>query len=164
MSHDLVRLRQEIERATENYGFCVNRVWQTGSQLKGQESELCGPIQRFCEEYSSSLKKALSHEDHSSCTFDFCEFSSRDFTAVQQYHERGRVEEDDEAKVRRNHANRSICFPLSGLFREDVLLKGVNAGSLTAWRLNGQALLKHPRPFMAVSHVWSDGMGSRECQ
>lgn len=160
MSHNLVRLRNEIERASEHYGFCPNRIWQIDSQLRDHECHLTGLFREFSEAHSGSLIKAMAHEDHSACTFDYCEFSSRNFTAVQQYHEPGFLEEDDTESVKNKHKDNSVCSPLSELFREDVLFKAANAGMPTAWKFDGRTLVERPQPFMAISHVWSDGTGS----
>jgi hypothetical protein len=112
----------------------------------------------------TSLKDALQHEDHSACNFDFCEFSSRNFTAVQQHHEprsyeKG-YEKEDQATIAENHENKGVCFPLRGLFDDGKLVEAVKANRLTAWSLDGLTILEHPRPFMAISHVWSDGTGT----
>lgn len=160
MSHNLVRLREEIERASKNYGFCPNRIWQIDSQLRHHEFHLTALFQEFNETLSDSLAKAMAHEDHSACTFDYCEFSNRNFTAVQQYHEPEVSEADDAESVKERHMNKSICSPLSDLFREDTLFAAAMAGLPTAWKFDGRALIGHPRPFMAISHVWSDGTGS----
>lgn len=160
MSHDLVRLRDEIERASKDYGFCRNRIWQIDSQLRDHECHLTGLFEEFREVYSENLIHAMAHEDHAACTFDYCEFSSRNFTAVQQYHEPGFSEEDDTESIKKKHRDKSICSPLSELFREDILFRAANAGMPTAWKLDGRTLIEHPRPFMAISHVWSDGTGS----
>lgn len=162
MSHDLVRFREEIERCTKNYGFCPNRIWQIDSQISDPECHLTGLLQGFTEKLSGSLVDAMSHEEHSACTFDYCEFSNRNFTAVQQYHEPAFLEAKDDETTRSQHTGRdkSVCSPLKDLFREDTLFNAVNAGLPTAWHFNGRTLIRHPQPFMAISHVWSDGTGS----
>lgn len=160
MSHDLVRLREEIERCTKDYGFCPNRIWQIDSQISDPECHLTGLLRGFTEKLSGSLVGALAHEEHSACTFDYCEFSNRNFTAVQQYHEPVFSEAEDGESIGRQHRDKSVCSPLKDLFREDTLFNAVNAGMPTAWHFNGRTLIRHPQPFMAISHVWSDGTGS----
>ncbi|KAI3390535.1 hypothetical protein diail_9273 [Diaporthe ilicicola] len=160
MSHNLLRLREEIDRANKNYGFCPNRIWQVDSQIRDRQGHLTTLFQGFSGVLSRSLKEAMAHEDHSACTFDYCEFSSRNFTAVQQYHEPVPSEEDYGENIKSRHMDKSICSTLSGLFREDTLSRAVNDGLLTAWKFDGRTLIEHPRPFMAISHVWSDGTGS----
>lgn len=162
MSHDLVRLREEIERSTKDYGFCPNRIWQIDSQISDPECHLTGLLQGFTEKLSGSLVDAMSHEEHSACTFDYCEFSNRNFTAVQQYHEPvfSETEDDETTRTQHNGRDKSVCSPLKDLFREDTLFNAVNAGLPTAWHFDGRTLIRHPQPFMAISHVWSDGTGS----
>lgn len=154
------QLREEIEKITRDYHLCPNRIWHVGSRLQQWETELCALLQDLVNTFPVSLKEAAEHEDHSSCTYDYCEFSSRNFVAVQQYHERGPLEGDlGEAEVRKRHGKSSICLPLRGLFREDALIEAVKRKGHTAWAFDGLKMLPHPRPFMAVSHVWSDGTG-----
>lgn len=110
--------------------------------------------------FGPKFQEALTHEDHSACSFDFCEFSSRNFTAVRQYHEPMRYEEIEQVEVAESHLKGDICFPLRGLFNESKLAEAVEAEKLTAWKLDGSAILDYPGSFMAISHVWSDGTGA----
>ncbi|KAF1963466.1 hypothetical protein CC80DRAFT_356861, partial [Byssothecium circinans] len=123
--------------------LCPNRIWHAWQACQDQEDEP-SQLLAFLAESATTLKDALKHEDHSACSFDFCEFSSRNFTAIAEKHE-----------------SKEVCFPLQGLFNDDKLEKSVQSDDgLTAWRLDGSAILEHPRPFMAISHVWSDGTGT----
>lgn len=160
MSRGLIRLREEIERTVEEYHLCPSRLWQVGSRLRDWDNDLHRALQDFRTTLSGNLVDSMRHEDHSACTFDYCEFSSRNFTAVQQYHEPGPHERDGQEATRKHHESKqSLCSLLTGLFREDSLVDAVQKGNPTAWKLDGQSLLRHPLPFMAVSHVWSDGTG-----
>jgi hypothetical protein len=47
------------------------------------------------------------------------------------------------------------------LFPRDILNEAVKRGGLTAWQLNGRSIIKANQKFMAISHVWSDGTGTR---
>ncbi|KAI2625058.1 hypothetical protein GGR54DRAFT_594679 [Hypoxylon sp. NC1633] len=160
MSYDVIRLREEIERGIEQYGLCPNRIWQVGSQLFSWENDLCGPFEASSRTFSHVLSAAMEHEDHSSCTFEYCEFSSRNFTAVQQYHEPGPSDDHDQEEIRKRHKNNLFCFPFKGHFREDVLLQAVNLKLSTAWAFDGETILKGPRPYMTISHVWPDETGA----
>lgn len=148
-------LLQTIDKA-QLQGLCPNRIWQSGARRNGWGQKLEAYLPRFCE---SLPQGALSHEDHSACTLDYCEFSSRNFTAVLQYHERYEYEPGDQKLIAKNHADTAVCFPIQGLFDDKVLVEAVKRGRLTPWTLDGRAILEHPRPFMAISHVWSDGTG-----
>ncbi|KAL9096725.1 MAG: hypothetical protein Q9165_001213 [Trypethelium subeluteriae] len=150
-----IELLNIIEKA-QNQNLCPNRIWQVASHARDRWSDLVASLQRFCALLPDN---ALQHEEHSACTLDFCEFSTRNFTALRQYHERKPYEGEDQAEIARNHENNGICFPTRGLFDDDLLVKAVQAGRLTAWRLDGTNVLEHPRPFMVISHVWSDGTG-----
>lgn len=133
---------------------CNNELtFQSGEG--GSESKLF----EFLAEFGSKFEDALTHEDHSACSFDFCEFSSRNFTAVKQYHEPSRHEGDDQLKVIEKHEIEGACFPLQELFSDSKLSNAVELRKLTAWKLDGSAILEHPRPYLAISHVWSDGTG-----
>lgn len=144
-----------IDKAQEQ-GLCPNRIWASGSRFTNWSAGLLPPLRSFCKTISDA---ALSHENHSACTLEFCEFSSRDFTAVRQYHEPYTYELGDQSAVAKHHENPSVCFPIRGLFDDRLLVKAINSGQLTAWQLDGSEILEHPRPFMAISHVWSDGTG-----
>lgn len=149
-------LLQAIEQA-QSQGLCPNRIWQSGGRFSGWHQELWKTLNAFCENLP---ERALSHEDHSACTLDYCEFSSRNFTAVRQYHEGYAYEAGDDKQITKNHTDPAICFPIQGLFDDSILVKAIECGRLTPWSLDGLAILEHPRPFMAISHVWSDGTGA----
>jgi hypothetical protein len=74
----------------EYQGLCPNRIWNAWQACKAhpEQEDRRSELLTFLEELGTTLKDALKHEDHSACNFDFCEFSNRNFTAVQQYHER----------------------------------------------------------------------------
>ncbi|KAL6239485.1 hypothetical protein BDW75DRAFT_119803 [Aspergillus navahoensis] len=41
-----------------------------------------------------------------------------------------------------------------------ILEKAASSGKSTVWNLAGTAMVEPPQPYMAVSHVWSDGTGT----
>lgn len=88
--------------------------------------------------------KSEKRENHELCTFDFCEYSQRDFTAVEQRHE----------------CKKKKCFQLQDLFSREMLAIAANGGKSTVWSLDGHYMIEPPRPYMAISHVWSDGTGT----
>ena len=93
---------------------------------------------------TGDVKQTGGHKGHGQCTFDFCEHSRLDFTAVAQRHE--------------SCTNRP-CKPKRG-FETAKLEKAANAGRPTAWTLDGESMIEPPQPFMAISHVWPDGTGT----
>ncbi|KAI1078312.1 hypothetical protein F5B20DRAFT_571767 [Whalleya microplaca] len=145
---------ETLEKAG-NQSLCPNRIWQACSQIKDWSSK-----QSTLEEIVSGIfpKDALRHENHSACSVDFCEFSSRNFTAVQQYHEPRTDEEIDQTNEK--HKQKGACFPLKNLFHDAKLIQAIQSNRLTVWSLDGRTILEHTRPFMAISHVWSDGTGA----
>ncbi|KAI0546385.1 hypothetical protein F4679DRAFT_412202 [Xylaria curta] len=155
-SFDPTQLLEMLEKAREQ-NFCPNRIWQFCSQIGDWPSK-----QLIAQEILDELvsKDALKHENHSACNVDFCEFSIRNFTAVQQYHEPMSNEEGDQTKIAENHKQQGTCVAVRGLFNETKLVQAVQSDKLTAWSLDGWDILEYPRPFMALSHVWSDGTGT----
>lgn len=134
------KLLKAFERATKKFKFCPNRVWAIAREDLPKlipESSLILD-QDECKEHEKSV-------NHELCTFDFCEQSQRDFTAVQQRHE-CKDEKD--------------CFQLQGLFSREVLENAANNEKSTVWSLDGRSMIEPPRPYMAISHVWSDGSGT----
>ncbi|KAI0860574.1 hypothetical protein F4860DRAFT_503911 [Xylaria cubensis] len=150
------QLLEMLEKAREQ-NFCLNRIWHVCSQIKDWPSK-----QLIIEEILRAIvsKSALKHEDHSACSVDFCEFSIRNFTAVQQYHEPMSYEEGDQGKIAEDHKQQGACITVRGVFKETKLIQAVRSDKLTAWNLDGWDILESPRPFMAISHVWSDGTGT----
>lgn len=131
-----------IDTATREYKLCPNRIWEVGSRLENWETEFPGLLR----DHQVAFSNAFSHQDHSACTFDFCEFSTRNFTAVRQHHVYPFCE--------------TFCSRVRGLFKQEELTNAFKKGArLSAWSLDGRSLVEHPRPFMAISHVWSDGTG-----
>ncbi|RWA08874.1 hypothetical protein EKO27_g6231 [Xylaria grammica] len=145
----------EMLEKMRDQNLCPNRIWQACSLIKEWPSRQ-STLQEILD--GAFPKNSLRHEDHSACSIDFCEFSSRNFAAVQQYHELRLCDESD--SMNENHDQKGVCFPLRNRFHDSKLVHAVQLGKLTAWCLDGGTLLEHPRPFMAISHVWSDGTGS----
>ena len=88
-----------VERATRDFKLCPNRIWElAGSPPQGEQNL---PLQGFTGRFwqplyhppkrlinSRQITKALDrqYDQHDQCTFDFCEYSRRDFTSVAQRH------------------------------------------------------------------------------
>lgn len=121
--------------------LCLRRIWAVASSLPGRENSLPELIP-VPGTFSIPGHDRERHE-HEQCTFDFCEQSRVDFTSVAQHHEmpcRGNCEQ--------------TTFPLI------LLNERVGKGEPTAWTLDEPSLLDASHPYMAISHVWSDGTGS----
>jgi ankyrin repeat protein len=139
MGSDSEKLLKAFERVPGEFNLCPHRVWAVarenlpklvpdGNSIPGHDK---------CE-------KREEHKNHELCTFDFCEYSQRDFTAVKQRHE---CKEDD-------------CVQLQGLFSRETLKNAAENGRSTVWSLDGRSMIEPPLPYMAISHVWSDGTGT----
>jgi hypothetical protein len=127
-------LSEAFKRAANQYNLCPNRLWSVAKEN--------------LPKLLPDDKSIISHEKrelHELCTFDFCEYSQRDFTAVEQRHECGGTKE---------------CVRLQGLFSRDTLNTAAKSGKSTVWSLDGKSIIAPPLPFMAISHVWSDGTGT----
>jgi len=127
-----------IEEVTTRFQLCRNRVWAVVKTLSLEDRELLLQIPA-----SRDIEHRGTHEGHDQCTFDFCEHSRLDFTRVEQRHEQC--------------PNRT-CEP--HWFEPHTLEQAARDGKRTAWKLDGKSMIESPEPFMAVSHVWSDGTGS----
>ncbi|KAI2618341.1 hypothetical protein GGR54DRAFT_630991 [Hypoxylon sp. NC1633] len=127
----------EFDWATREIRLCPNRLWS----VTGMDMLKVIPNRKALEGHGGST---VTYHDHEMCTLEFCEFSQRDFTAVQQRHE----------------CKGHDCFLLQDLFSRETLRKAAEKDTSTVWSLDGLSMLEHPRPHMAVSHVWSDGTGT----
>jgi len=133
---------EAIQRATRDFKLCPNRIWAVARSLPQREQCLPSLIPP-----TEKIKQKMRREAHDQCTFDFCEYSRRDFTSVAQRHELPSCTNDP-------------CGRLQGLFPRAELEAAANDGKPTAWKLDGKSMIEPPQPFMAISHVWSDGTGA----
>jgi ankyrin repeat protein len=150
MAPDRKGLLDAFERAREDWQLCPNRVWEIGSSFEGGQSMLPDLLDGLLPNSVSEFKNAVKNgmQRHDMCTFDFCELSTRDYTAVEQRHE---------SEICEKHT----CPRLKTGFKDKILSAALKSGrQLTAWTLDGRSMIKHPQPFMAISHVWSDGTGN----
>ncbi|KAJ6031165.1 hypothetical protein N7540_001897 [Penicillium herquei] len=138
MNHDREDLLEAFERATTTIKLCPNRVWAVAGE------KLPDLLPQNTQMFSQHKIRKDHDNVHQSCNFEFCEYSQRDFTAVQQRHE----------------CKDASCMQMRGRFPREILYHAASSGSSTVWNLAGNAMLEPPRPYMAVSHVWSDGTGA----
>lgn len=139
MGLDSEKLLKAFERVPGEFNLCPHRVWAVAREnlpkLVPDGNSIPG---------HDKYEKREEHKNHELCTFDFCEYSQRDFTAVKQRHE---CKEDD-------------CVQLQGLFLREALKNAAENGKSTVWSLDGRSMIEPPLPYMAISHVWSDGTGT----
>ncbi|KAI2725698.1 hypothetical protein CBS147354_4458 [Penicillium roqueforti] len=129
-----------VDKATNELGFCRNRVWAIAKSLLGGPGEFPKLLPSL-ENSPHETKK----EDHQLCTFDFCEQSRVNFTLVTQRHE--------------PPCDGSRC-PLENFPSETLEAAVRKEQQITAWYLWETGTLQHNERYMAVSHVWSDGTGT----
>ncbi|KNB20746.1 hypothetical protein FOXG_22917 [Fusarium oxysporum f. sp. lycopersici 4287] len=173
MGADSEELLKAFQKATAELKLCPNRVWTVARKH----------LPKLLPDWKSIPNSGSEHEEHSnykgssnheSCTFDFCEYSQRDFTAVQQRHEcqvlhkcheghecqeGHRCQEGHECQEGRE-CKRRHCVQLRGLFPRKMLNNAAERGVSTVWGLDGKSMIEPPQPYMAISHVWSDGTGT----
>lgn len=118
--------------------ICPNRAWALAESIGSAIAGLS---------WKTDENKMEDHRQiHDQCTFDFCEYSRRDFTAVAQLHEES------------NCTGKNLCARF--WFEPKILYAAANNETTTAWKLDGKSMIKPYQPFMAISHVWSDGTGA----
>lgn len=127
-----------FERARQ-LRICPNRIWAVAGEK----------LPRMIPDLNLLLaaENGLDTAQHTECTPDFCEQAQRDFTGIKQRHECSK-------------RARSRCTSMAVSFPRDALNKAATEDKLTAWALNGEAILPPHLPYMAISHVWSDGTGA----
>jgi ankyrin repeat protein len=131
---------QAVHAATEELGFCRNRVWTIAKSLPGGAKKFPKLLPR-----RDTLSFKVSREDHELCTFDFCEQSRVNFTLMKQRHEKP----CEEAR----------CVPR--IFHPDDVAEAVQNEQLVVWNFRASPeVLKLNERYMAISHVWSDGTGA----
>lgn len=135
-------LLEAFEYATGELRLCPNRVWAVARE----DLPMLIPNREKFKEYQGrhGLRENEHHENHAMCNSDFCEYSQRDFTTVQQRHE----------------CRERNCAQIWGLFSRSVLARAAENEESTVWSLDGLSRIKPHRPYMAISHVWSDGTGA----
>lgn len=144
---EATKIDEALQRATNEFGLCPNRVWAIGHNLENWEKKLPKLIPTSQRQKSMGV---IGHEGHERCTFELCEYSILNYTSVTQRHENGVVSCRKEKR----------CSTIKGLFSVDRLDEASLTGGPTAWRLDGRSTIDVTEPYMAISHVWSDGTGN----
>ncbi|KAL4727025.1 hypothetical protein ACLX1H_005925 [Fusarium chlamydosporum] len=137
------QLLEAFHTVTEHYGLCPNRAW---AAAKHRLPKIL-PV-------GKAIKNRHQQAGHDMCTFDFCEASQRDFTAVKQRHECHECKGEECTDCEKTGCRQGY------LFAKWTLERAAMNGMSTVWDLDGRSMLDPPAPYMAVSHVWSDGTGA----
>jgi hypothetical protein len=107
-------LLEAFERATIGFNLCPNRVWAVAKEK--------------LPKLMPNSESISGHEKHEICNFDFCEYSQRDFTGVEQRHE----------------CKEKKCGLLQYLFSRDTLEEATTS---TVWGLDGKSMIDPPQPY-----------------
>ena len=87
----------------------------------------------------------LRHEDHDKCTVGFCRFITLGSTMVEQLH-------------KCQNAHIAKCVDVLN-FKSELLNKSIHDHGRTVWTISKPFEVSQDKPYVAVSHVWSDGAG-----
>ncbi|KAK2467307.1 hypothetical protein APHAL10511_000542 [Amanita phalloides] len=138
-------VNQAISRARAQ-GLCPRRLSSIALNLSGGEFNIPALIPDKSHHNTSCSSEHVycsTGPSHRNCTFDFCEISTVNFTNVVQHHRPG-CDQNCRKKV----------------FPADLLDEVANGNRPTAWAVDGELRPLEPgEPYMAISHVWSDGTG-----
>lgn len=135
---------QAAQRRVLESGVCQNRLWNLVNVSDRKQSELPDIIKAI------EPKELFRQQEHSLCTPSKCHIAHQNNTDVPQMH---RCSQDP-----------SPCDLMR--FPKDGLISRVNLGKDTSWWLNSKSrhrkvlLDTKNRPYVAISHVWSDGAGA----
>ncbi|EHK47337.1 hypothetical protein TRIATDRAFT_90691, partial [Trichoderma atroviride IMI 206040] len=155
----------------EDMGICKNRLWNLVNVSDRKQSDLPDII-RALEPH----QQVLRHKDHDFCTPSKCQWAQMDSTSVGQLHKCGKSRaQGTENDVKKKTAKRStsqteaetglntkddtgpVCD--QKVFPIELLETAVELGKSTAWLCRSPQLSGPKDPYIAISHVWSDGTG-----
>ncbi|KAI0002611.1 hypothetical protein F4779DRAFT_129392 [Xylariaceae sp. FL0662B] len=132
-----------VQQARE-LGLCPNRFWNLALVSERKYVDLPVLMEAALEH------PQLRHEKHDRCTSGFCRFTTLDSTKVRQLH---KCEDPDTCKK----------APLK--FDPELLNESLKPGETgqkqgrTVWSIFQPFEVSQDMPYVAISHVWSDGTG-----
>jgi len=130
---------KQATREAHKLGLCQNRFWNLALISERKYMDLPGLME------TAVKHPQLRHKDHDKCTAGFCRFTSLDSTTVTQLH---KCEDTDKCK--------NILE-----FDPELLNQSLKGKGRTVWTISDPFEVSQDSrtPYMAVSHVWSDGTG-----
>ncbi|KAK4463042.1 hypothetical protein QBC42DRAFT_223704 [Cladorrhinum samala] len=143
-----------IERAAhkvEGMGICKTRFWSliNASDRKQHDlPDIAGALEPH--------KESLQHDGHGFCTPSKCQWAQMNSTSVTRLHKCDRGNHGGgrggtaEAGTKSCHQKR---------FPTELLETALELGKSTAWLCRSAKLSGPGVPYVAISHVWSDGTG-----
>lgn len=135
----------------ERIGLCPRRLWAVTTTCPNGENALPVLVPDTTSPPLGGTHPGWRNVGHEVCTADLCAFGNLNFTAVPQLH----VCPD------------KSCAQTLGLFPKATLERAVELQHQsseiyipTAWSFDGLSMMEPGQPYMAISHVWSDGTGN----
>lgn len=132
---------EAVEKARK-LGLCPNRLWNLAIVSERKQADLPGLMETAQHHQSLTHRAMATEESHDECTGDFCFRNTIDSTKVKQLH-----------KCRDLENCKLLEFPSAPL--EESLANNRS----TAWSLGKPPSICQGEPYVALSHVWSDGTG-----
>ncbi|KAI1374714.1 hypothetical protein F4677DRAFT_153191 [Hypoxylon crocopeplum] len=118
-------------------GLCQNRFWNLAVAAERKHIDLPAVIE------SAANHRKLKHVKHEKCTSSFCRLNLLDSTKVTQLHKCGSSPSCDKKLT----------------FDPELLNTSIVAGGRTVWTVRAPFRVSQTEPYIAISHVWSDGTG-----
>ncbi|KAK0712350.1 hypothetical protein B0T26DRAFT_676825 [Lasiosphaeria miniovina] len=135
-------LTKASQRAAEA-GICPNRFWNLTVAMEREHLDIPAIA------HAAARYPQLKHEGHEACTPTFCTFTVLDSTRVKQCHKCSELDDDPCKKEGK---------PL--FFDPKKLDESIRSGKRTVWSTApGEPKVSQEGPYVAISHVWSDGTG-----
>ncbi|KKO96475.1 hypothetical protein THAR02_11424, partial [Trichoderma harzianum] len=162
---------ESAAQKVEGMGICKNRLWNLVNVSDRKQSDLPDII-RALEPH----QQVFRHKDHDFCTPSKCQWPQMDSTSVGQLHKCGKpLTQDIGNDVKKKTAKRSTSQTEAEaelntkdntgsacgqkVFPIELLETAVELGKSTAWLCRSPQLSGPKDPYIAISHVWSDGTG-----
>ncbi|KAF3926051.1 hypothetical protein ABW20_dc0108865 [Dactylellina cionopaga] len=146
---------------TVEIGLCLNRLWNIALISDRREHDLPA-IVSLAEQYPQ-----LRQPGHESCTAGLCEYSTIDTTRITQLHKCYNVYNPNitkcpahEGQSPTTNVKGAGSIDINNLYFDPEFLKGfIEEGGNTVWSVHEPYEVMEGKPYIAISHVWSDGTG-----
>lgn len=141
---------QKIQRL----GICPQILWNVVALGERRQSELPQLVAAI-----EGSPVSLHHEGHDFCSPGKCQYSHMNSTNVRQLHKCEIATTVSGVGALRQDELHNNC--VQSIFPVDLLEPALDLGRLTAWSCSKAAprLAVSGEPYIAISHVWSDGTG-----
>ncbi|KAH6627467.1 hypothetical protein F5144DRAFT_513952 [Chaetomium tenue] len=145
-SHVTLPSIETASEYVERMNICKNRLWNLVNVSARKQSDLPDIVSALIP-YQENLR----HSGHHFCTPNKCQWAQMDSTGVKQLH-KCKPAEKDEAQSPGQEC-KQLQYPV------ELLETALEMGKSTAWLCKSTALSGPNDPYIAISHVWSDGTG-----